>query len=111
MIRRPPRSTLFPYTTLFRSKRDKQRLLLAFAVGVSHRDASDLQKPGGKTSLIVRLDLMNAFDHLEKDLRGQIFCRTPIGSPRGNIAKHPRQEVVIERTERLGLTIPGMIKQ
>src|SRR3712207_9107049 len=23
MIRRPPRSTLFPYTTLFRSKRDK----------------------------------------------------------------------------------------
>src|SRR3712207_8239764 len=24
MIRRPPRSTLFPYTTLFRSLRDKQ---------------------------------------------------------------------------------------
>src|SRR5258708_14947386 len=24
MIRRPPRSTLFPYTTLFRSKRDAQ---------------------------------------------------------------------------------------
>src|SRR5437667_11961412 len=26
MIRRPPRSTLFPYTTLFRSLRDGQRL-------------------------------------------------------------------------------------
>src|SRR2546426_4568940 len=25
MIRRPPRSTLFPYTTLFRSRRTKQR--------------------------------------------------------------------------------------
>src|SRR3712207_7477531 len=25
MIRRPPRSTLFPYTTLFRSRRDPQR--------------------------------------------------------------------------------------
>src|SRR5215203_5798464 len=25
MIRRPPRSTLFPYTTLFRSRRDRQR--------------------------------------------------------------------------------------
>src|SRR2546422_6754073 len=24
MIRRPPRSTLFPYTTLFRSERDKE---------------------------------------------------------------------------------------
>src|SRR3712207_9536225 len=29
MIRRPPRSTLFPYTTLFRSKR---RLALSFVV-------------------------------------------------------------------------------
>src|SRR3712207_9046787 len=25
MIRRPPRSTLFPYTTLFRSRRDPER--------------------------------------------------------------------------------------
>src|SRR2546430_4285848 len=25
MIRRPPRSTLFPYTTLFRSRRDQDR--------------------------------------------------------------------------------------
>src|SRR3712207_7123373 len=25
MIRRPPRSTLFPYTTLFRSRADRQR--------------------------------------------------------------------------------------
>src|SRR5256885_4350253 len=28
MIRRPPRSTLFPYTTLFRSQRDIDRVLL-----------------------------------------------------------------------------------
>src|SRR3712207_8294752 len=27
MIRRPPRSTLFPYTTLFRSIRDRERVL------------------------------------------------------------------------------------
>src|SRR2546427_8379552 len=27
MIRRPPRSTLFPYTTLFRSSRDRRRAL------------------------------------------------------------------------------------
>src|SRR3712207_7353288 len=31
MIRRPPRSTLFPYTTLFRSGTDKYRLGLEFA--------------------------------------------------------------------------------
>src|SRR5256885_8525744 len=28
MIRRPPRSTLFPYTTLFRSARELERLLV-----------------------------------------------------------------------------------
>src|SRR5260370_32857704 len=28
MIRRPPRSTLFPYTTLFRSQRNMRRLIV-----------------------------------------------------------------------------------
>src|SRR2546427_9202790 len=36
MIRRPPRSTLFPYTTLFRSALEKTRALLALARRVSH---------------------------------------------------------------------------
>src|SRR3712207_7749475 len=31
MIRRPPRSTLFPYTTLFRSELGGQRVVPAFA--------------------------------------------------------------------------------
>src|SRR5256885_13220019 len=31
MIRRPPRSTLFPYTTLFRSLRPRDRLVLHLA--------------------------------------------------------------------------------
>src|SRR2546425_11170012 len=33
MIRRPPRSTLFPYTTLFRSVREEPRCLMA-VIGV-----------------------------------------------------------------------------
>src|SRR5258706_10787360 len=36
MIRRPPRSTLFPYTTLFRSH-DPRHLRAAGTVEVSHR--------------------------------------------------------------------------
>src|SRR2546427_12477171 len=36
MIRRPPRSTLFPYTTLFRSK--MQSAALARALGLNERD-------------------------------------------------------------------------
>src|SRR2546428_1973440 len=33
MIRRPPRSTLFPYTTLFRSLVDCRQLILGIALG------------------------------------------------------------------------------
>src|SRR2546430_13300226 len=40
MIRRPPRSTLFPYTTLFRSQaRPPQRRVLARLVSVRDADA------------------------------------------------------------------------
>src|SRR2546430_11936961 len=38
MIRRPPRSTLFPYTTLFRSRVCQLRLVAA--VGVHHIDSN-----------------------------------------------------------------------
>src|SRR2546427_8497675 len=39
MIRRPPRSTLFPYTTLFRShQREKRRHALERAVGAQRQD-------------------------------------------------------------------------
>src|SRR3712207_8908429 len=50
MIRRPPRSTLFPYTTLFRSKANKYwlwlameratRQIIAFHVGDRSRDSA-----------------------------------------------------------------------
>src|SRR2546430_7343157 len=38
MIRRPPRSTLFPYTTLFRSPRDHARLVAEVRHDASRRD-------------------------------------------------------------------------
>src|SRR2546430_13773643 len=51
MIRRPPRSTLFPYTTLFRSARD--RLAFSRRAQSHHRpfpqeEARDLQRRGGR---------------------------------------------------------------
>src|SRR2546430_3855729 len=50
MIRRPPRSTLFPYTTLFRSGHDvRHRVVLGEADGVPHREdvegAAELEAP------------------------------------------------------------------
>src|SRR5438270_2520437 len=43
MIRRPPRSTLFPYTTLFRSPRDR----LAGVLPALHRSPDGLEPRGG----------------------------------------------------------------
>src|SRR5438034_4568805 len=37
MIRRPPRSTLFPYTTLFRSRRTCSRMNRIFLIRPRHR--------------------------------------------------------------------------
>src|SRR3712207_7558705 len=62
MIRRPPRSTLFPYTTLFRSGREPLRLDLIDAEGAhdvgngdvddgrreDHRDGGDHRGDGGE---------------------------------------------------------------
>src|SRR2546422_11450593 len=57
MIRRPPRSTLFPYTTLFRSRRlagelERELELLALVDGVaqcgSERGALGLRRPLGQ---------------------------------------------------------------
>src|SRR2546430_11960089 len=53
MIRRPPRSTLFPYTTLFRSERDKRANILE-AEGV--KQAQILQAEGMKQSSVLRAD-------------------------------------------------------
>src|SRR3712207_7369998 len=54
MIRRPPRSTLFPYTTLFRSRQDLRReatrlvlleeALAAHAVGAPHQRQRSLRR-------------------------------------------------------------------
>src|SRR3712207_8264733 len=44
MIRRPPRSTLFPYTTLFRSRRSERHHLHAIPAG-RHQDSSQVSHP------------------------------------------------------------------
>src|SRR2546427_12412206 len=69
MIRRPPRSTLFPYTTLFRSRRGRrgrprERVLGDGATGPGAGDAMT----GGRPLLAVR-DLVKHF-HISGGLFG-----------------------------------------
>src|SRR2546426_11435786 len=54
MIRRPPRSTLFPYTTLFRSPEERDRYLQAFG---------DFAEPSATMSILAFV--------LSADVRGQ----------------------------------------
>src|SRR5207253_5613732 len=85
MIRRPPRSTLFPYTTLFRSRgggppRDARRACgdrcVELLVARSEEHTSELQSRG---HLVCRLLLekkkLNIFKHVTRSL-------SPILSPR-----------------------------
>src|SRR3989441_11280755 len=52
MIRRPPRSTLFPYTTLFRSINEDARKKVEFYVGVGRDEGAQVliggERPTGK---------------------------------------------------------------
>src|SRR3712207_9025870 len=62
MIRRPPRSTLFPYTTLFRSLRDR---LEAQPVVLESRDREGLRhRPERDDQLVVAVDLVVALVRL-----------------------------------------------
>src|SRR5258707_7465231 len=84
MIRRPPRSTLFPYTTLFRSKLPPEQaveiirqvclaLEAAHGAGVIHRDLKPqniMQEKGG------RILVMRSEEHTsELQSRQYLVCR------------------------------------
>src|SRR5688572_32231106 len=53
MIRRPPRSTLFPYTTLFRSRVGETAALLRRRHGLAPPRARHAVKPGRETEVLV----------------------------------------------------------
>src|SRR2546429_2206056 len=93
MIRRPPRSTLFPYTTLFRSairrgmrplnelSREVERLDLAQAERVSHRHALREFMPV-VNSINTLLDRQQEALERERSLANEVAheLRTPLAS-------------------------------
>src|SRR3712207_8667742 len=58
MIRRPPRSTLFPYTTLFRSARDEPRSQVRFPLFCGQADRASRGHPGELTQELVARQLV-----------------------------------------------------
>src|SRR2546422_8620170 len=67
MIRRPPRSTLFPYTTLFRSKHEPGN--------IAARSAEDLRSRKSALHRVDDRDEVN--DHAQREQRGARALRDP----------------------------------
>src|SRR5688572_32676150 len=77
MIRRPPRSTLFPYTTLFRSGIDDLLSNPADVVGVAHRlQAARDAATGPQRTLRRGLALARSEEHTsELQSQSNLVCR------------------------------------
>src|SRR3712207_8142260 len=102
MIRRPPRSTLFPYTTLFRSTRGLLQLALRrqgvgaqVAVLATHHDVNTVRREGGSRG--------HVFAHLDRK-------STRLNSSHANISyavfclkKKPNSPLLNQQNSRLRL--------
>src|SRR5258708_26785267 len=80
MIRRPPRSTLFPYTTLFRSRFGFRRLRLR-GLGLARLDLRRLRLRGGPLRLPPLREALQARDRKSTRLNSShpinsyaVFC-------------------------------------
>src|SRR3712207_7262142 len=83
MIRRPPRSTLFPYTTLFRSGHDHAAALLQHHVpgGVLHQrvplGAGDDHRDGGAVPALAAAGAVDRSEEHTSELQSRqyLVCR------------------------------------
>src|SRR3712207_8905979 len=86
MIRRPPRSTLFPYTTLFRSRRREPRQCAAAALQLDGRHGEHAERhpalgqvlvPGRRRRLLPRRALDGRSEEHTSELQSRqyLVCR------------------------------------
>src|SRR2546427_5131820 len=100
MIRRPPRSTLFPYTTLFRSTSEGQAYAMLRAVWVQDREVFDKCHLWARNNLNsgCRSDHLRSEEHTsELQSQSNLVCRLLLEKKKQKryrrareTSKHPR---------------------
>src|SRR2546430_12391563 len=99
MIRRPPRSTLFPYTTLFRS--DVDLAVAEHAIGVGgHRQAGDVEALAGPRDVEVG-DGGRSEEHTsELQSQSNIVCRLLLEKKKKKKTHICRRDTTLAGTDR-----------
>src|SRR2546426_6182032 len=92
MIRRPPRSTLFPYTTLFRSVGDEGRLQTGRPRGFEHVD-----RPLGRDQRLIVRGSRSEEHTSELQSPCNLVCRLLLEKKKKKIKKHILLLIVIHK--------------
>src|SRR3712207_7360365 len=96
MIRRPPRSTLFPYTTLFRSQ-TCLRLPKPLLPSAAERDASGVPDPFFARGIDVAF--LRSEEHTsELQSRQYLVCRLLLEKKKKNQPNHQKTKIAFTRT-------------
>src|SRR5690349_23166900 len=99
LVRPPPRSTLFPYTTLFRSRRRRAQRLPGRPPRVRHRDA-ELRRPGGRRGRRqqrARAEHHRSEEHTsELQSRRDLVCRLLLEKKKNHLVSHDNNGFVYE---------------
>src|SRR3712207_7311569 len=123
MIRRPPRSTLFPYTTLFRSNSTAPQALLADVSGVSTPTAATVAWTSNNTWSSTGLgeennsatgengDLMGRSEEHTSELQSRqyLVCRLLLEKKKTSISRSARSTTVIDLATNVGKTSNGTL--
>src|SRR5437660_5626485 len=102
MIRRPPRSTLFPYTTLFRSV--DGRVGFTGGIGVGTDWTGDGREVGHWRQTDVRVRSEEHTSELQS--RGHLVCRLLLEKKNWMSSNHMRSEIV--RVSSMRFSIGGL---
>src|SRR2546430_13281845 len=96
MIRRPPRSTLFPYTTLFRSI----LTCLANDCGYDEVFSMQLAVQGGAGDVLIALSGSRSEEHTsELQSQSNLVCRLLLEKKKKLITMHSRQRDTTPHTQ------------